>query len=110
MVTFSQLAVDRGDIMRRLAGQLVDAAGSIGANLEEAADAQSKADFIHKNCLALKEARETRFWLRLISASDPQMRPPAAPLIQESVELIAILTAIVVRAKRSKRRGGPNSA
>jgi four helix bundle protein len=46
----------------------VAAGGSIGANLEEAADARSKADFIAKNFIALKEAREVRFWLRLISA------------------------------------------
>jgi four helix bundle protein len=53
-------------IIRRLAYQLVDAAGSIGANLEESGAGQTKPDFIAKQFIALKEARESRFWLRVI--------------------------------------------
>jgi four helix bundle protein len=104
VVTFCRMLADRGYVMRRLAGQLVDAAGSVGANLEEAGEGQSKADFISKNCIALKECREAWFWLRLISESDAQVSRDAAPLIQESRELVAILTAIVIRAKRSPNR------
>jgi four helix bundle protein len=51
-------------ILRRLAYQLLDAAGSIGANLEESADGHTKRDFIAKQFIALKEGRESRFWLR----------------------------------------------
>jgi four helix bundle protein len=67
-VTFGRLIMYRDPILRRLVFQLVDAAGSIGANLQEAAEAQSKRDFIAKNCIALKEARESRFWLMLIAS------------------------------------------
>ena len=71
VVAFARVDADRGYILRRLAGQLVDAGSSVGANLEESADGQSKPDFISKQCIALKESREARFWLRLIAVSEP---------------------------------------
>ena len=55
---------------RDLAKQLIRSGTSIGANVEESRAAQSTADFIHKLEIALKEARETRYWLRLIIASE----------------------------------------
>ena len=54
---------------RTLSGQLLRAGTSVGANLEEAQAGQSRADFISKNAIALKEARETHYWLRLLVAS-----------------------------------------
>ncbi|HEX7708168.1 MAG TPA: four helix bundle protein, partial [Thermoanaerobaculia bacterium] len=51
--------------LRSLGSQAMRAAGSIGANLEEADAAQSTPDFISKCNIALKEARETRYWLRI---------------------------------------------
>lgn len=82
-----------------LIDQLNDAAGSIGANLEEAKDAQSKKDFIHKNSLALKEARESRHWLRLAHRRERSLRKEADPLMQESSEIVAIISTIIVNAK-----------
>ena len=110
VVAFSRDVSERGDIMRRLAGQLVDAATSVGANVEEADDGQSKPDFISKNCIALKECREARYWLRLISESETAMKPRAAPLIQEAQELVAILRTIVIRAKSNPGRGDARAA
>jgi four helix bundle protein len=101
VVSFGESVAEQGYVMRRLAGQLVDAAGSVGANLEEADAGQSKADFISKNSIALKECREARFWLRLISACNAQMQSSASPLVEESHELVAILTTIVINAKRN---------
>jgi four helix bundle protein len=55
----------------RISGkQLLRAGTSIGANVEEAQAGQSRADFISKNAIALKEARETHYWLRLLAASN----------------------------------------
>jgi four helix bundle protein len=105
IVAFCRLVADRGCIMRRLAGQLVDAGGSVGANLEEADEGQSKADFIAKNCIALKEAREARYWLRVIAGSEPPMAPRARPLIAESQELISIVATIIRNARSNPRRG-----
>ena len=89
----------------RLIDQLNDAAGSIGANLDEAQGAESKKDFIHKNALSLKEAREARHWLRLARGRERSLRPAVAPLIQEASEIIAIITAIILKAKSNPYRG-----
>jgi four helix bundle protein len=106
VVSFCRVAA-RGDwILRRLAIQLVDAAGSVGANLEEAADGQSKPDFISKNCIALKECREAKYWLRLLSDSEALLKPRALPLIREAEELRRIVSTIVVRAKKSAKHRG----
>ena len=91
-------------VLLRLAGQLVKSAGSVGANLEEAHAAQSKPDFISKNCIALKECREARFWLRLIGQADERMASRVAPLIQESTELIAIIATIILNARQRSER------
>jgi four helix bundle protein len=58
-----------GGVSRILASQLLKAGTSVGANVEEAQAGQSRADFISKNAIALKEARETHYWLRLLVAS-----------------------------------------
>jgi|SRR5687768_2865937 len=89
-------------ISRRLAFQLVDAAGSVGANLEESGAGQTKPDFIAKQFIALKEARESRFWLRVIAAAYPQI---AKTFIQESNEIVAMLTASIRTAKPNPNRG-----
>jgi four helix bundle protein len=85
--------------------QLVDSAASIGANLEEAAAGQTKRDFIAKNCIALKEARESRFWLRLIAATEPSLAPGTEALTSESSELVAMLVAAIKRARSNPHRG-----
>jgi four helix bundle protein len=105
VVTFCRIVADRGFILRRLAGQLVDAAGSVGADLEESVGGQTKPDFVTKQFIALKEARETRYWLRLIAKSEPALRARAAPLIQQASEFVAILTTSVKTARSNENRG-----
>ena len=83
---------------RALANQVVRSGTSIGA----AQAAESKADFAHKYNIALKEARETRYWLRLISASDMVKTTNMEPLIRESDEICRILGQITVNARRNK--------
>jgi len=56
----------KSDASRSLCTPLLRAGTSVGASLEEAYAGQSKADFIHKSSIALKEARESNYWLRLI--------------------------------------------
>ena len=76
-----------------LSRQLLKSGTSIGANTEEAAYAQSKSDFIAKIFIALKEANETRFWLRLIKDSNliPKNMCEQAQAMLE--EIIAMLMA-----------------
>ena len=92
-------------IIRRLAYQLVDAAGSVGANLEESGGGQTKPDFITKQSIALKEALESRFWLRVVSAAYPQAASPIQPHLGESDELVAMITASILTAKSNPYRG-----
>ena len=82
--------------------QLVRSATSIGANVEEADAAESKRDFIHKMSVAHKEARETRYWLRVIERALPVDQAIQA-LVLGSDELVRILYAIVQKARRSPR-------
>jgi four helix bundle protein len=106
-IVFGRHAVTLRDfVLNRLVYQLVDAAGSVGANLEEAGDGQSKPDFISKNCIALKEVREAKFWLRQLRDAEPKRLGPAAtPLIEEAEELRLILTTIIMNAKEDQSRG-----
>jgi four helix bundle protein len=83
--------------LRDVSRQASPAASSVGANLEEADAAQSRADFISKCNISLKEARETRYWLRILARFTVPKR--IAPLIAESTEIIAILTTIVRRSR-----------
>jgi four helix bundle protein len=78
-----------------LSRQLFKAGTSIGANVEEAQAAQSRADFLSKMSIASKEAREAHYWLNLI-ADDEHLRRIAAPRA-ECDEIVSILTAIVKR-------------
>jgi four helix bundle protein len=90
---------------RHLVQQLFKAGTSIGANLEEAAAGQTKPDFIAKAFVSLKEAREARYWLRLIAASRQPLSDPVNPLLAECEQLVAILTAILRTARASPDRG-----
>ena len=93
----------RNGVCRALARQLLRAGTSVGANLEEAQAAQSKPDFISKNLIALKEARETSYWLRLLTASGEVREQVVSSLQQEVGELARIVGAIVVSARRGQR-------
>jgi len=79
----------------RLAYQLFDAAGSVGANRSEAKSAYSDKEFAAKNAIALKECRESRFWLRLAQAKSLGSALKRQHLLRESNELVAILVVVV---------------
>ena len=83
---------------RPLLVQLLRSGTGVGSNLEEAEAGQSKADFIAKCRIALKEARESLFWLRVLAESETVKRERLASLTQEAHELVSILTAIVRKA------------
>jgi len=89
---------------RVLTRQLVRSGTSVGANVEEAAAGLSKQDFLHGMNIALKEARETYYWLRLIR--DAKFLPPARleKIINEADELRRILGAIVSKGRGTKKR------
>ena len=74
--------------------QLLRSGTSIGANIEEAIAGQSRKDFLHKMVIASKEARETKYWLRLLDKSELTKRNVRGNL-SEIDEIIRILTSIV---------------
>ena len=84
---------------RQIAGQLLRAATSVGANAEEAKAAYSRREFAFKNAIVLREARESRYWLRLIVATGLATSEAVAPLLAETEELVGIFTATVRKAK-----------
>src|SRR6187399_40178 len=75
--------------LRAATAQAAAAASSVGANLEEADAAQSRADFVSKCNISLKEARESRYWLRILHRIVEEERGRIEALIVESTELIA---------------------
>src|SRR5438477_12949394 len=81
-------------VNRNAMNQLVSSASSVGSNLEEARAGQSRADFHAKLRIALKEARESQYWLRLIAATGGVRPPQIQPLVRESGEIVGILTSI----------------
>jgi four helix bundle protein len=85
-----------------LSKQVLKSGTSIGANIEEAQAGQSRADFLSKMSIASKEARETRYWLRLIRDSKILGTRDVAPLLEESDELVRIISSIVKTTATSK--------
>ena len=83
--------------------QLLRAGTSIGANITEAEQAQSRADFISKRNIALKEAVETNYWLRLLQASEYLSDTEFTSIYSDCQEIEKMLSAII---KTSKQQNG----
>ena len=84
-----------------LTSQIVRSGTSIGANVEEAQGAISKKEFIQRMQIALKEARETRYWIRIIIETKLATETVTEKLLDEVNQLIGILSTIVKNAKNN---------
>ncbi|MBL7941235.1 MAG: four helix bundle protein [Flavobacteriales bacterium] len=82
----------------RLANQLFGCGTSIGANVREAQNAESRADFIHKMKLAAKETDETIYWLELCSTS--RVLPTRDDMLAQAVEISKVLSKIISTSKK----------
>ncbi|HRZ86746.1 MAG TPA: four helix bundle protein [bacterium] len=82
-----------------LGNQLIRAGTSIGANMEEADGASTRKEFFHRVSISRKEAKETRYWLRVISATElldaTGHASEVESLIEEATEIVNILSAII---------------
>jgi four helix bundle protein len=98
-----RLAVDlrKNQDLRTFSDQILRSGTSVGANAGEARSAESRADFIHKMQIALKELRETAYWLALIQKSGLIEYPAVSDLRKECSELTAILVVSVRTAKQN---------
>lgn len=83
-----------------LSKQLLRCGTSIGANVSEAEKAQTKADFYAKMTIALKEANETDYWLRLLNATDFLTEQEFESLRKDIKEIISILVSITKTTKQ----------
>ncbi len=86
-----------------IAKQILRSGTSIGANVEEANQAESKADFIHKLSIANKEANETHYWLRLLIDTDIVSKDHVS-LRNDCEELMRLLTAIIKSTKSNLKK------
>jgi len=102
VVRYCNVLDQQPGVGRVLMSQIARSGTSVGANVEEAQAAESKADFISKMSIALKEARETNFRLRVLAAADIQRLVPPAALVDESDEIRRVLGAIVSSAKGTR--------
>jgi four helix bundle protein len=82
------------------AKQLLEAAMSIGANIEEADGADTPKDRVYKWALSRKESREARYWIRVICAVGADS-PEGRALVQETTELVNILSTLIKKGKLS---------
>lgn len=78
--------------------QLIRSSGSIGANYIEANESLSKKDFLMRLRIAKKEAKESRFWLKLLDVPE-ELESTRSRLIQESTELMVIMNSIIVKSE-----------
>jgi four helix bundle protein len=100
---FRFLQRKRDGVALIFAKQFLRSASSVGANVTEAQSGESRADFIHKYSIAQKEARESRYWLKLIVRAHLIQQKKIAAMIQETEELVAIITSIIVNAKSNPK-------
>ncbi len=95
---YKYLAANKKEFV--LSKQILKSGTSIGANVRESQNAQSKADFINKINIALKEADETQYWLELLAATDYISQRQYESLYNDGIEICKILTSIIKTAKK----------
>ena len=83
-----------------LAKQLLRSGTSIGANIREAINAESLADFIHKNAVAQKECDETIYWLELLKETDYITEAEFDSINNDAKELLKIIRSIILTSKQ----------
>ena len=95
-------ALPKTIVGRHIAGQLVRQGTSCGCNYEESRGAESRADFLHKLGIAIKEIKESRFWLKVIYHAKIMKPEQIEPLITECEELATIIAKSIITAKANK--------
>ena len=94
----------KNNVCEVLGRQVLRSGTSIGANVEEAVGSISKKDFTYRMSIALREARETNYWLRIIRDSKLLDNQRLEPLLQESYELKLILSKTVSSSKLGDKK------
>jgi len=100
-------SLPKDPINYRLIGQVVGAAGSIGANYREANDALGKKDFLQRLKIARREAKESHHWLGCILEANENRSSDILPLLKEAEELKKILSSIIDNSEKKHRDTNP---
>ena len=87
------------DAVSILSKQFLRSGTSIGANISEAVYAQSNKDFIHKYSISLKEASETKYWIKIMIQAQIVPKNKFSPMLNEIEQIIKILVAIIKKLK-----------
>ncbi len=102
IVKLADMLSRRSRIGEKLALQIIKSGTSIGADIEEGQAAESKADFIHKYRISLKETRETKYWLRLIVAANLVAAKSVAGLQIEADEISRVFAQIIINTRKKR--------
>lgn len=103
-------ALPKGRVGSRIGDQLLRSAIAVGAHYEEAQAGESRDDFVHKLQLALKELRESNYWLRLLERAGKLPSKRLEKILDESNQLKAILSKAVATTKRRSAGAASGSA
>ncbi|MBX2966185.1 MAG: four helix bundle protein [Cyclobacteriaceae bacterium] len=104
IVTFTEnLEIERKFLVAR---QLIKSGTSIGANVREAQNAESRADFIHKIKIAAKEADETEYWLEICDQSENY--PDCKILLEKILSIKKVLSKIIATSKNNRINSSTN--
>ena len=98
-------ALPKDSVGVHIGNQLLKCGTSPGANYEEARGAESKADFIHKLGIVLKELKESRYWLKVIYSALLLKPDKIMPIHDECEELVAIIAKSIFTARKSNQSG-----
>jgi four helix bundle protein len=99
IVSIYKILIEKKEFI--LSKQLLRSGTSIGANIRESEHAQSKADFIHKLCISLKEANETDYWIDLLFETKYLSQSEFDFIKPKIIELLKLLTSIINTSKKS---------
>lgn len=102
VIEFAQLIL-QNPVTISLVNQFVKSGTAIGANYCEADSAESRKDFEHKIGICKKEAKETRYWLRMIAKARPELKDKARVLWKEANELLLIFSTIIKNSRNRKK-------
>lgn len=81
--------------------QILRSGTSVGANIREAKNAESKADFIHKMGISQKEADETLYWLELLNATEYISEEEFLSINKDGIEVLKLIKSIIISAKKN---------
>ncbi len=102
IVNFYKFSISKNRSIEILFKQVLKSGTSIGANVAESKNAVSKSDFINKLAIALKEARETEYWLRLLFESKSIQKNEFDSLSNDCGEILRLLTSIIKTLKTKR--------